>query len=77
MNQRGEQLATKAVQCVPYGMPTMMSIASYPAEFIQNSQQITIISEAFSEVRRVYLSVPQAKMKMSRPDITAVQSASG
>src|SRR5579863_1687208 len=31
-NKRGEQLATGAVQCVPYGMPTMMSIASYPAE---------------------------------------------
>jgi hypothetical protein len=59
-SQRGEQLATKAVQCVPYGMPTMMSVAIYPVEFIQNSKQLTIISEAFSEVRRVYLGVPQA-----------------
>jgi hypothetical protein len=59
-NQRGEQLATKAVQCIPYGMPTMMSVAIYPVEFIQLPKQLTIISEAFSEVRRVYLNVPQA-----------------
>src|SRR4051812_42689689 len=53
-NKRGEQLASKAVQCVPYGVPTMMSVAIYPVEFIQTAKQVTIISEAFSEVRRVY-----------------------
>jgi hypothetical protein len=58
-NKRGEQLATKSAQCVPYGVPTMMSVAIYPVEFIQTPQQITIISEAFSEVRRVYMGVPQ------------------
>src|SRR5580658_3250746 len=61
-NKRGEQLASGAVQCVPYGMPTMMSVASYPAEFIQTPKQITIVTEAFSEVRRVYMNVPQAKI---------------
>ncbi len=40
----------------------MMSIAIYPVEFIQTPKQVTIISEAFSEVRRVYLDRPQAKM---------------
>jgi len=59
-NSRGEQLASKAVQCIPYGMPTMMSVAIYPVEFIQTPKQVTIISEAFSEVRRVYMGVPQA-----------------
>ena len=60
-NKRGEQLATTGAQCIPYGMPTMMSVAIYPVEFIQTPKQITIISEAFSEVRRVYMNVPQAK----------------
>ncbi|HEX4278443.1 MAG TPA: hypothetical protein VHZ74_23975 [Bryobacteraceae bacterium] len=60
--KRGEQLATKSAQCVPYGVPTMMSVAIYPVEFIQTPQQVTIISEAFSEVRRVYMGVPQAKI---------------
>jgi hypothetical protein len=60
-NKRGEQLATQGAQCIPYGVPTMMSVAIYPVEFIQTPKQLTIISEAFSEVRRVYLGVPQAK----------------
>jgi len=60
-NKRGEQLATQGSQCIPYGVPTMMSVAIYPVEFIQTPKQVTIISEAFSEVRRVYLGVPQAK----------------
>ncbi len=60
-NKRGEQLATTGAQCIPYGMPTMMSVAIYPMEIIQTPKQVTIISEAFSEVRRVYMGVPQAK----------------
>jgi hypothetical protein len=48
--------------CVPYGVPTMMSVAVYPVEFIQTPKQITIISEAFSEVRRIYLDKPPSKI---------------
>lgn len=66
-NKRGEQLATSGSQCIPYGVPTMMSIAIYPVEFIQTPKQITIISEAFSEVRRVYMGVPQAKAEDVAP----------
>lgn len=58
--QRGEPQATNGVLCVPYGVPTMMSVAVYPVEFIQTPKQLTIISEAFSEVRRVYMDKPQA-----------------
>ena len=60
--KRGEQLANTSVLCVPYGVPTMMSIAVYPVEIIQTSRQVTIIGEAFSEVRRVYLDRPQEKI---------------
>jgi hypothetical protein len=65
-NKRGEQLATKGAQCIPYGMPTMMSVAIYPVEFIQTPKQITVISEAFSEVRRIYMGV-QAKVEDVAP----------
>jgi hypothetical protein len=60
-NAKGEQLANAAVLCVPYGMPSMMSVAGgiYPVEIIQKPEQVTIITEAFSEVRRVYLDRPQ------------------
>jgi len=65
--KRGEQLVNGSVQCVPYGVPTMMSIAIYPVEIIQTPKQVTIIGEAFSEVRRVYLDRPQAKLEDVAP----------
>jgi hypothetical protein len=60
--QRGEPVATNGTLCVPYGVPTMMSVASYPVEFIQTPRQITIVTEAFSEVRRIFMDKPQMKI---------------
>jgi hypothetical protein len=60
--KKGEPLATLGSQCVPYGMPTMMSIANYPVEILPTAGQVTIVTEAFSEVRRVYLDRPQMKI---------------
>lgn len=58
---RGEQLLPPGTSlCTPYGMPTMMQVALYPIEIIQTPKQVTIISEAFSEVRRIYIGKPQA-----------------
>jgi hypothetical protein len=56
---RGEPLATAGSQCIPYGMPRMMSVALYPIEILETAGQVTIVTEAFSEVRRVYLDQPQ------------------
>ena len=56
---RGEPIAGGAVACVPYGMPRMMSVALYPIEILPTAGQITIVTEAFSEVRRIYLNKPQ------------------
>jgi hypothetical protein len=58
---RGEPLANSSTACVPYGMPQMMS-AIYPLEILQTPGQITIIAEAFSEVRRIYLNEAPAKV---------------
>jgi hypothetical protein len=58
-NQRGEPIASAAVSCVPYGMPSMMSVVSYPMEITQTPKQLTIVTEAFNEVRRVFLDKPQ------------------
>lgn len=60
--QRGEPVATNGTLCVPYGVPTMMSVASYPVEFIQTPKQITIVTEAFGEVRRIFMDKPQMKI---------------
>src|SRR5204863_858744 len=61
-NSRGEPLPNPSSSCVPYGMPSMMSVAVYPIEIIQTPKQITIIAEAFSEVRRIYMDLPQTKI---------------
>jgi hypothetical protein len=60
--KRGEPIASAAVSCVPYGMPTMMSVVSYPVEITQTARQLTIVTEAFNEVRRVLLNKPQLKI---------------
>jgi hypothetical protein len=57
--RRGEPPPSAAVVCVPYGMPRMMAVASYPVEILETPGQVTIITEAFSEVRRVFLNQPQ------------------
>ena len=61
-NAKGEPIASAAVSCIPYGMPSMMAVAVYPIEIIQTPKQVTIIAEAFSEVRRVYMDKPQQKI---------------
>ena len=65
--QRGEPLPTPGSLCVPYGVPSMMAVAVYPVEFVQTPRQLTIISEAFSEVRRVYMDRPQLPIEEVPP----------
>jgi hypothetical protein len=43
-------------------MPTMMSIATYPIEILQTVDQVMVVTEAFSEVRRIHLGRPQMKI---------------
>jgi hypothetical protein len=57
--KRGEPPASDAVHCRPYGMPRMMAVATYPIEILQTPGQVTIVTEAFSEVRRVFLDQQQ------------------
>jgi hypothetical protein len=57
---KGEPIASGAVACVPYGMPRMMSVALYPIEILPTRGQVTIVTEAFSEVRRIYMNVSQS-----------------
>jgi hypothetical protein len=61
-DKRGEPLANASTECLPDGMPRMMS-AIYPVEFLQTPGQVTIIAEAMSQVRRIYLDKPQAKIE--------------
>src|SRR3954468_14663547 len=55
---KGTPLATNYTNCLPDGMPTMMG-AMFPLEILQSRGQVTIIEEAFTQVRRILLDQPQ------------------
>jgi hypothetical protein len=57
-SQKGEPLADRATACLPEGMPAMMG-ATFPIEILQSKGQVTIIEEAFTQVRRILLDRPQ------------------
>jgi hypothetical protein len=65
-NARGEPLATGYVACLPDGMPTMM-MGMFPMEVLQTKGQITIIEEAYNQVRRIYLDEPQIAVDDAEP----------
>jgi len=55
---KGTPLADRATACLPEGMPAMMG-ATFPIEILQSKGQVTIIEEAFTQVRRILLDKPQ------------------
>ena len=55
---KGQPLATGYTSCLPDGVPSMMA-AMFPLEFILSKGQVTIIEEAYTQVRRVLMDKPQ------------------
>lgn len=55
---KGQPLANNAVACLPDGMPGMMT-AVFPMEILQSRGQVTIIQEAYTQVRRILMDRPQ------------------
>ena len=53
-NAKGQPLNTQVVNCLPEGMPTMMG-PTFPMEILQTKGMITIIEEAYTQVRHIYL----------------------
>lgn len=57
-----------ATFCADYGVPAMMSLpGSYPIEFIQKPNQLTIIFEVNNETRRIYLGDRQVPPERRLP----------
>lgn len=56
----GPEQLNAAAHCASYGVPTMMLLpGSYPIEFIQKPDQLTIIFEVNNETRRIYIGDEQ------------------
>jgi len=57
-----------ATFCADYGVPAMMSLpGSYPLEFIQKPDQLTIIFEVNNETRRIYIGDRQLPAERRLP----------
>lgn len=54
-NARGAPIATHYTECIPDGMPAMM-MAMFPMEVLMTPRQVTVIQEAYNQVRRIYLN---------------------
>jgi hypothetical protein len=54
----GEPLGSNVTYCIPDGMPGMMN-GPFPMEILQSNGQVTIIQEAYNQVRRILLDQPQ------------------
>ena len=63
---KGQPIATNAVACLPDGMPGMMT-AVFPMEILQSRGQITIIEEAYTQVRRILMDRPQQALEDIEP----------
>jgi hypothetical protein len=63
---RGEPLFGGYAKCLPDGMPAMM-MAMFPMEVLQTPGQITIIQEAYNQVRRIYLNQKQLPVDDAEP----------
>ncbi len=65
-NAQGAPIASGYVECLGDGMPLMMQ-AMFPIEFLQSPGQVTVIEEAFNQVRRIKLDQPQKKIDDVEP----------
>ena len=65
-NAEGRPIATHYTHCIPDGMPAMM-MAMFPMEVLESPGQITIIQEAYNQVRRIYLDAEQVHYADAEP----------
>ena len=65
-DERGQPLFTDYVKCLPDGMPAMM-VAMFPMEVLQTPGQITLVQEAYNQIRRIYLNEKQIPIEEAEP----------
>jgi hypothetical protein len=57
LTRKGLPPPTTGMACMPEGMPGMMG-ATFPMEILETPGQVTIIQEAYTQVRRIHLDAP-------------------
>ena len=66
LTQKGLPPTSSGMACIPEGMPGMMQ-ATFPMEILESPGRVTIIQEAFNQVRRVYLDAPPVAPQAAEP----------
>lgn len=66
LTQKGLPPPSTGMACIPEGMPAMMQ-ATFPMEILETPGQVTVIQEAFNQVRRIYLNAPAIKPEDAEP----------
>jgi hypothetical protein len=56
LTRKGLPPPSSGMACMPDGMPGMMQ-ATFPMEILETPGQVTVIQEAYNQVRRIYLNV--------------------
>ena len=54
LTRKGLPPVSSGMACLPEGMPGMMQ-GTFPMEFLETPGQVTVIQEAYNQVRRIYL----------------------
>ena len=62
----GKPLFSNYTACLPDGMPAMM-MGMFPMEVLQTPGQVTIIQEAYNQVRRVFLNAELPSFEEAEP----------
>src|SRR5215831_19544111 len=65
-NAKGKPIAERVVACLPDGMPGMMA-GPFPLEILQSKGQVTVIEEAYTQVRRILLDRQQKPVDEIEP----------
>jgi hypothetical protein len=66
LTKKGLPPPSTGMACMPDGMPGMMQ-ATFPMEILETPGQVTIIQEAYNQVRRIYLNAPALAPEDAEP----------
>jgi len=66
LTRKGLPPPSTGMACIPEGMPAMMQ-ATFPMEILETAGQITVIEEAFNQVRRIFLGAPALSPEDAEP----------
>lgn len=66
LTEKGLPPVTTGMACIGEGMPAMMQ-ATFPMEILETPGQVTIIQEAYNQVRRVFLAAPAVAPEDAEP----------